>query len=73
MIIIRAKRVSGDVAGGGGAPTNDDDNDTDDCYFVGTATNFYYWHLKIVLSTVVLKRKSTKQPRTKLKRLTKRG
>jgi len=24
MIIIRAKRVSGDVAGGGGAPTNDD-------------------------------------------------
>ena len=31
--IIRAQRVSGDVAGGGGAPTNDnDDGDSNDDY-----------------------------------------
>ena len=53
------------------------DNDTDDYYFVGgtttTTTNFYYLQLKIVLSTVVLRRKSTIQPRTELRRFAKRG
>ena len=56
MIIIRAKRVSGDVAGGSGAPLKVifDNNDTDDdYYFVGTTTTFYYLQLKFALPKLV--------------------
>ena len=57
MIIIRAKRVSGDVAGGGGAPTNDyDDGDYEMVVMIImiTTTTCYYLHLKIALSTVAV-------------------
>ena len=49
---------------------DDDDNDDDDDDFVGT-TNFYYLHLKIVLSAVAVTSILTIQPRTELRRLTK--
>ena len=50
---------------------DDDNNNDDDFVGTGTTTNFYYLHLKIVLSKLVLRPKLTIQPHTELRRLTK--